>query len=149
MRVKLAYAFLAFSLVFASFTGYKIYAKYQADNKISCVSRDIPYTSKTVESSSENKGVRKVTTVGVNGSEQVCTKANGKEVAKNITGYPVNEVITLGTYVPPVYAQEDSDTDEYEYNSVGCLKNQYVRGHYRNGTWVDPYYRNSPNDDCY
>lgn len=44
----------------------------------------------------------------------------------------------------------EAASEGYEYNDVGCPKNQYVNGYYRSdGTYVNGYWRNSPHDNCY
>lgn len=51
------------------------------------------------------------------------------------------------SYSSPSYPSSSSLSGGY--NAAGCPRNQYVSGYTRSdGTYVDSYYRNSPNDGC-
>lgn len=142
--------FLGLCFLFSVFVSYRVYAKWNVDNVISCADSAIPYETTTEEDPLLPKGERKVETTGVNGTKQICTKANGTQVSSEVTVTPVNEVVSVGTYEEPEPYYEPEPEDSYDYNSVGCPKNQWVNGYYRsNGTYVQGYWRNSPNDDCF
>ena len=72
----------------------------------------IPFGKQTAETSSLNKGVTQVTTIGVNGVKTKTfnvTRADGVEtkrvlVSQKITTAPVDEVTSVGIYVAPAPA---------------------------------------------
>ncbi len=72
----------------------------------------IPFTSTTIQSAAFAKGTSKVTTAGVNGSQDLTyeiTYTNGKQTDKKLTSttttlQPVTEVTSIGTYVAPAPA---------------------------------------------
>lgn len=87
----------------------------------------VPFTSSTVNDSTLAKGTTKVTTVGVNGSENLTYKltyTNGvqtdkKLVSTTITIQPVTQVTSVGTYVAPAPAPAPSCPNGTYVNSAG------------------------------
>ena len=81
----------------------------------------IPYTSSTVFDSSKSSGTTLVTTTGLNGVKTITwtvNLTNGIEigrtkVSEDVTTQPVNEVITKGTYVAPVYCPNGTYVNTY------------------------------------
>lgn len=79
----------------------------------------VAFTSKTVESDTLPKGESKVTQTGVNGERTIVytvTLTDGKETSRKVksntvTKQPVEQVTTVGTYVPPVTPPSDGPTD--------------------------------------
>lgn len=118
------------------------------------VTTSIPYESESRWDDSVDLGESEITQAGVDG-ENISTyritltddeETSREKVADWVDTQPVTEVTTYGTYVEPVY----TSSNYYDYNSAGCLKDQWVNGYFRsNGTYVSGYYRNSPSDNCY
>ena len=89
--------------------------------------KDIPFTSTTVQNSSLAKGTTKITTQGVDGVETLTyqdTYTNGKQTDQKlitdvITTKPVPQVTTVGTYVAPAASTPSS-------NDTGCTNGTYV-----------------------
>jgi len=118
-------------------------------NVPTCETSTIPYETVRENDPDTDAGEEYTETEGEDGLRQTCVNEDGVEVSNQVVFGPVNEVIKVGTYVEPTTVYEESD-ESYEYNEQGCPKNQYVRGYVNsNGTYVEPYMRNSPTDNCY
>lgn len=82
----------------------------KVETKEETETKEIAFTSSTVNDASMAQGTSKVTTAGVNGVQTLTYKVtytDGKETAKElvsdtVTTAPVNQVTTVGTYVAPV-----------------------------------------------
>ena len=81
----------------------------------------IPYNSSTVFDSSRTSGSVLVTTIGINGVKTVTwivslsdgVESRRAKVSDEVTTQPVNEVITKGTYVAPVYCPNGTYVNTY------------------------------------
>lgn len=88
----------------------------QSVTKTEVVTSPISFTSSEKEDSSLPKGQRKTTTTGVNGEKSdtyEVTYVGGKQIAKKlikseVTTQPINEVVSVGTYVAPSQAATPS-----------------------------------------
>ena len=108
--------------------------------------KDVPYSTTTVDDSSLPKGQTEILTHGLNGVETITYKVtytDGKETDRqktsdNVTIAPTNEVIGNGTYVAP---QPNCDPNY----SGGCVPNVYPSDvDCAGGSGNGPYYVSGP-----
>lgn len=89
--------------------------------KVETVKLAITYTSSEKEETTLAKGTRKTTTAGLDGEKTETyevTYINNKETARKltkteVTKQPINEVISVGTYVAPVATPQPSPQPAY------------------------------------
>ena len=82
----------------------------KVEHKTLTTTEVVPFTSTNIENNSLTKGSTKVLTPGINGvlthtfdiTYTNGTETSRTEVSNNVTTAPVNEVVTVGTYVAPV-----------------------------------------------
>lgn len=117
--------------------------------KIETVKSPVAFTSSEKEDTSLPKGQRKTTTTGVNGEKTdtyEVTYVSGKETARKlvkseVTTQPVNEIISVGTYVAPTTSQVTTSSPSTLSQSVSVY---YANCTAARDAGVAPIYQGQP-----